>query len=203
MVEGIKDKAQIKEQIKQALEKNNQKVSPKLQHMLEEAVFKMETEMLQPKDVLGFDASTMEQIYTYGYNLFQAGKYREALPVFSFLRQIDILDTRYPFCIAACHHYLKEYNEAAANYIICGYIHYDEPVSRFHLYDCFMKLNQPMSALRAILECINMCDQDPKYDVLKEKAKLEYQDLQKHLKVYFKERYGADAVVEDDKGDSL
>jgi type III secretion system low calcium response chaperone LcrH/SycD len=195
MAELMDTKNEIKQKINEILKEKEKKVSPKIHQMLEETIYRIQTEPIEIKDVLNFNPQLIEKIYSYGYQLVQAGKYKEALPVFTFLKQIDASDPRYIFCIATCYYYLKEYTNAAANYIIHTQLQTNYPISHFHLYSCFLKLNQPLGALKAIWDCINTCGNQSKYATLKERSQLEYNNLLKDLRVLWKKQYGEDALV--------
>jgi type III secretion system low calcium response chaperone LcrH/SycD len=177
-----------RESIKAAIEKAGNRLPPKVRLMAEETIMKIENGV-RPMDALGFTPSMIEAIYKYAYDRFQAGKYKDALYVFNFLRQLDVSNYRYTFGIAACYQYRKEYSEAAANYIICRSLDPLNPISSFHLYECFMQLNHPLSAFQALSETIALAELNPHYDELKEKALLEYKTLKKGLKKYLKDNF--------------
>ncbi|MBS4164091.1 Uncharacterized protein PRO82_001407 [Candidatus Protochlamydia amoebophila] len=185
------------EQIREAIEKADTNLSPNMQKKTEEAIGKILGGNIPPKEALGFDENAMNQIYRHGFNEFQAGRYDEALKIFTFLRQIDVGNFDYSFAIAACHQFKQEYSEAAANYIICTYIDRLNPVPHFHLYDCFVKLNFPMSALKAIKETIALAELNPRDSELKERALLEYKSFKKDLKKYLKENFDKENLDKD------
>ena len=138
----------------------------------------------------GAPAEVMEVIYQQGYLLFQNGKYKDALIIFDVLRTLDVADSRYSFAIAACYHYMKDYLDAAANYLIYKDMNPLDAVPSFHLYDCFARANIPLSALVYIQEALVLAGYDPKYAALKEKIKLESDHYNEFLKKYYAEKYG-------------
>lgn len=177
-----------REQVKEAIDKVGTTMPPRTRQLAEDAIVKI-MEGVPPAIALGFTPDMMEVVYKYGYTLFQAGKFKEALDLFTFLRKLDVSSYRYSFAIAACHQYRHEYEEAGANYIICSYLDRLNPIPSFHLYDCFVKLDKPMSALQAIKETIALAELNPQYNELKEKALLEYKGFKKGLKKYIKEHF--------------
>lgn len=178
----------IKQQIDKVSEEKGIKVPSKVYQMLEEAVYKIKTEDLPLKEILQFSPELMEKFYAHGYRLFKSGKYEDALKVFYLLRLLDALEMRYTFAIAACHHYLHQYSEAAAYYILCKYIQ-QNPLACLHLYNCYLKLGESLGALKAIIECIQLCGDSPQLSSVKKIAQLEYESLKKTLPEYLKENF--------------
>lgn len=185
-----------REQVKAAMDKVDPAMPSRTRQQAEDAIVKI-MEGAPPADALGITPEMMETMYKYGYAQFQAGRFQNALDVFSFLRKLDVSNYRYSFAIAACHQYRHEYEEAGANYIICTYLDRLNPVPNFHLYDCFVKLNKPMSALQAIKETIALAELNPHYNELKEKALLEYKSFKKELKKYIKENFDKDHLDQE------
>ena len=182
-----------KKEAQAIIEKLGDQVPQEARPLVEEAFAKMKVDQLLPKDALGFSPEVMEVIYQHGYNLFQNGKYADAMIIFNTLRQLDITDTRYSFAIAACYQYSKQYLEAAANYLIYKYMDPFNPIPCFHLYDCYMKTNHPMSALFEIQEALVLAERNPVYSGLKEKIQLEYDHLKEILKSDYEKKYGSPA----------
>jgi type III secretion system low calcium response chaperone LcrH/SycD len=182
------DLEKTKKEVHAIIENLGDSIPFKARPMIEEAIVKMKVENLLPKDVLGFTPEMMELVYKYGYNLFQSGKYQQAVTVFNTLRQLDITDPRYSFSIAACYHHMHQYLDAAANYIIYKYMDPLNPIPCFHLYDCYTKANYPISALAAIQEALILAERDPKYAGLKEKIQLEFNRIKETLKENFKDK---------------
>jgi type III secretion system low calcium response chaperone LcrH/SycD len=183
----------VTQEVHSVIEKLGDSIPPQRRPMIEEAISKMMVDNKLPKDVLGFSPEIMEMIYQHGYNLFQNGKYQDALNVFNILRQLDNSSPRYTFAIAACHHYAKEYLDAAANYSIYKYMDPLNPIPSFHLYDCYMKTDHTMSALLAIQEALVLAERSPEYAGLKEKIQLEFEHLKNVLKSQLTQKYEASA----------
>lgn len=179
-----KSLGKLEEKVESSLGQLAIPLSSKEKQFLKEAMIKIEKDQISPREALGWTPEMIEVIYNHGYQLFYAGKYKEAIPVFSTLRELEPADPRYSFAIAACYHRDKDYLDAAANYILSHSLDPLEPLSCFYLYDCFMKANHPISALGAIQEALILAE-DPKYRELKPKIELEYQHLKEFLKTYF------------------
>lgn len=190
MADSKENLNQTKQEIQAIIEKLGDQIPPKARPLIEEAIIKMKIDNLLPKDALGFTPQIMEVIYQNGYNLFQSGKFQDALVIFDVLRQLDITDRRYSFAIAACYHHTQQYLDAAANYLICQYMDPFNPIPSFHLYDCYVKTNYPISALEAIQQALILAERHPKYEKLKDKIQLEFDHFKEVLKGQFKEKYG-------------
>ena len=146
--------------------------TPQFKKMANEALQKVE-EGAFLKDALGFTPEMLDTIYSNAFNMFQSGQYKQALPLFEFMHQLDPLDYNYVFSIAACYQYQKMYEEAAAYYMMCGELDPLNPVPSFHLFSCFVAMNELTSAWVAIQETIALAERDPQYDELKDRALLE------------------------------
>lgn len=189
MTDKQKEYEKVKQEVHDIIEKLGDKIPPKTAPMVEEVITKMRADNLLPKDALGFSPEVIEVIYQQGYNLFQSGKYKDALLIFTNLWQLDPTNSRYPFAIAACYHYSKDYLNAAANYIFYKYMDPLNPIPCFHLYDCYVKINEPISALYEIQEALVLSDKNPRYAQLKEKIQLEFIHFKKVLRDYLKDKY--------------
>lgn len=189
MSENTPESERAKEEASHILDKLGDKVPDDTRAFFEEAVIKVKQDHLQLKDALQFTPFMMEEIYRYGYNFYKAGKYQDALSAFIFLRLLDITDVRYTFGIAACYQYMKDYKNAAANYMLCNYMDPFNPLPCFHLYDCFMKTDHTISALRALEEALILAERNPKYDVLKGKILMELDFLKDFIKNNLAEKY--------------
>lgn len=179
MVNKMESMEEIKRRIHVAIEEVQDKMPPKAAPLVEEALIKMETENLTAREVMGISQDVMEEIYEHGYHFFQSGKYKDALPIFNVLCQLDGgLDPRYTFAIAACHHHMKNYIEAIGYYMLYEVLDPTNPLPYYHMYDCFKKLNQSEMAFNVLAAAEHLADEDPKYAELKNKIELEL----KHLK---------------------
>lgn len=184
---------EAKNRVRELIEKMGDKAPREAIPLVEEAVARILAGNAEPKEALGLTPEMLEVIYQQGYNMFQNGKYDDALVIFNVLRYIDITDSRFSFAIASCYHFKKDYLNAAANYLIFQLMDPLNPVPAFHLYDCFAKANFPATALFYIQEALVLAGRDPKYANLKEKIQLESGHFNEFLKKHYKEKYQAAA----------
>lgn len=168
---------QIKQDIHHIIEQFGDTIPSKAQPLIEETLAKMQADHLSLQEALGFTPAIMEVIYQHGYHFFQSGKYQDALLVFNLLHQLNPEDARFIFAIAGCHHYTKNYMEAATHYIAYELKDSQNPVPYFHLYDCFAKAGYPLIAQKALEEAFYLAGLQPKYAELKQKIQLELNHL--------------------------
>ncbi len=178
---------QIKELIEQAIEQSGCHIPENFKPQAIESFLKIYEDNAAPKEALKISDELMETIYNFAYTLFKAGKYKQAVSVFSVLRQLNPGDVRYSFSTAACYHYMGEYAYAAANYAICKALDPFNPIPSFHEYDCYMKLNKQIPAAIILAEVIAKSDLDPRYSQLKERALLEKENLMVYIQRYVEE----------------
>lgn len=172
----------IRQFVRESLGQLEESYPEKTLKMAEEMIVNMYENNLTPREAFKIDPDIFEQLYTQGYNLFNSGKYKDALRMFSFLRRFDPPEYRYHFAVAACHQRLKEYNDAIANYLICNQLDPLDPIPYFHMYDCFRKLDKVFPALDSLVRVLVLTKKNKKYSEMREKAKLEYAGLKEQLK---------------------
>lgn len=180
---------QEREFIEKAFEDSQDSFSPEERQQLKENFIKMIDGNTTVKKAFGLSDKILETFYNEAYNLYKAGKYRNAAVIFEILRKLSFNEPRYSLAIAACYHYLGEYATAAANYYICKEIDPLNPIPCFHLYDCLMKMDQPIAATDALGEVIARSETDPRFQELKEKALLEKNNLIEKTNIYLEKRH--------------
>jgi type III secretion system low calcium response chaperone LcrH/SycD len=172
----------LHKEIQEAFKKLGDKVPENMRRSVEKAVTNIYEGNLSPMKAVGMSPNQAELLYHEAYQLFQSGKYKEALSIFYFLRELEVDSFRYNFAIAACYQYLKDYQNAIANYLMCTYINFKDPMPYYHMYDCYLKQSQLIPALQSIVSVLIAIKKRPEYAKLKEKAVIEYRSLKKLIK---------------------
>ncbi len=121
---------------------------------------------------LGITDEVMEEYYALAYNLYNLGRYKDALAVFKNVFPKDGLNPRYSFGVAACYHQLKDYANATVFYQITTMLDLVDPIPAYHLYDCVIRMNNPLYATYALEMVMKRSKNDPMYQKLYEAAKL-------------------------------
>jgi type III secretion system low calcium response chaperone LcrH/SycD len=114
----------------------------------------------------------LEGIYAYAYRLYGSGNFQTALLLFAYLVTLEPAILKYHMGQAACHHMLKQYDEAENSYIIAYYLDRKNPLPFFHIADCKLKTNSIEEAFFCLGVAAELAKQHPKYDKIKEKALL-------------------------------
>ena len=184
-------KDEVKSKIQEALKKTGLKIPAEGLSLIENAVAKVIDGKMSPKEAMGINDDIMEKMYQGAYNLMQNGKYQEALNVLNVMRFMDATDSRYTFSIAVCYYGLKDYLDAAANYLIFRQMDPLNPIGSYRLYDCYVKANHPTSALFYLQEALILANMNSKYASIKEKIRLETEQYIESMKKYYQEKYGS------------
>ena len=135
-----------------------------------------------PKQALHLNDETMEAIYGQGYNLYNQGRYKEASYIFRLLMLLDYMTPKYVLGLAASLHRMKEYMTAANIYLLCGTLDATNPLPHYHAADCYMQQNLPVLAVFSLDLAISAAGDQPQYSIIKERATLMRDALDKQLK---------------------
>lgn len=163
-----------KQVIHEAIERLPGEIPSKFVPVIEEALAKIEIEGATPQEAMEISDDVIDEIYEHGYHFFQSGKFKDALAIFNVLNQlVGGSDPRYVFAIAATHHHMKNYHEAAGYYMLYEALHPTDPLPYYHLYDCFRKIDNQELAANALKSALKLAEQDPKFGDLKTKIEME------------------------------
>jgi type III secretion system low calcium response chaperone LcrH/SycD len=142
---------------------------------------------IMPKHALHLGDETMEAIYGQGYNLYNQGRYKEASYIFRLLMLLDYMTPKYILGLAASLHRMKEYTTAANVYLLCGTLDSGNPLPHYHAADCYIQLNLPIMAIFSLDLAITAAGSQPQYSIIKERATLMRDTLDKQVKSEKKE----------------
>lgn len=135
-----------------------------------------------PKDLLGFSDQMVEGIYGQAYRLYNSGNYKDAIHVFQLLVMINSMEAKYCLGLAACYHMQKDYKTSADLYMMCNVLDPESPIPSYHASDCYLKMNDNLSALVALEIAVEKAGERPEYKTLKDRASLTIDKIQKDLK---------------------
>ena len=88
---------------------------------------------------------------------------------------------KYPFCIAACYHQMKNYEMASSYYFATMLLSPSDPMPCHHMYDCFLNLNDLPSAIGALNMVIERTEKLPQYSLLRSQAQMNLVGIKKIL----------------------
>jgi type III secretion system low calcium response chaperone LcrH/SycD len=134
-----------------------------------------------PKDFLGVSDAMIEGIYGQAYRLYNTGKYNDATQLFRLLVMLNATEFKYCMGLAACYHMQKEYKSAVETYTVCSLLESDNPVPHFHASDCYIQMQNPVSALVVLEMAVKRAGNQAQYATLKDRALLTMASLRKEI----------------------
>jgi type III secretion system low calcium response chaperone LcrH/SycD len=168
-------------QIKKATETLAQEIGQEKAQEVKNVAAKVVNQGVMPKDMMGLSDAMVEGIYGQAYRLYNTGKYKDATQLFRLLIMLNSTESKYAMGLAACFHMLKEYKNAISTYSICGVIDPDNPIPHYHASDCYIHLDDPVSALIALEMAVKRAGEKPEYQTLKDRALLTIEGLKKEI----------------------
>lgn len=168
-------------QIKKATEQVGKSVGAEKAQDVDNLAKKAVKSGVFPKDLLGMSDSMVEGMYAQAYRLYNTGKYKDASQLFRMLVMINSLEPKYLMGFAACHHMLKEYKTAVDSYMVCGMLDPNNPVPHYHASDCYIQMNDPVSAIIELEMSIKRSGERPEFKTLRDRANLTIESLKKEL----------------------
>lgn len=160
------------EAVREVIKGKSGKISSEDEEKLVELGSKMIKENLTPKQAMGISNEMMEAIYSFGYRLYNNGKYQQAAPVFRLLVMLEPGQGKYLMGLAACFHMSKEYQNAATTYSLCGLIDLNDPLPYYHASDCYFQLGQKELAVKSLAISIQKMKDRPEYEALMNRAQI-------------------------------
>ena len=134
-----------------------------------------------PKHAFRLGDDTMEAIYSQAYTLYNQGKYQEASYIFRLLMLLDYMTAKYVLGLGACLHRMKDFKNAANIYLLCATLDSTNPLPHYHAADCYLQLGYPEMAVFSLGLVLATAKEDPQYAVIKERARLMKEALDKEL----------------------
>lgn len=139
------------------------------------------TEGILPNKLRASDAQ-YEELYLRAYNLYQAGRYKEAKAYLSLLVMGKPQEPRYLSALAAAHHMLKEYQNAITLYTLCYIMNPENVKVQYHVADCWMQLNELPNAWIALQMGIKKAGDAQQHKAIKERMLIMQEKIGKELK---------------------
>lgn len=169
------------EQIRKATEDLGATLGKEKSKDFQNAAAKVVQQGMMPKDMMGLSDAMVEGIYGQAYRLYNTGKYKDASQLFRLLIMLNSTEPKYAMGLAACFHMLKEYKNAVSTYSICGVIDPDNPIPHYHASDCYIHMEDPVSALIALEMAIKRAGDKPEFQTLRDRASLTIEALKKEI----------------------
>lgn len=144
-------------------------------------LYKIFNEGMSPKEAMGIPEAQIAIIARNAYNFFVSGHYREASDLFEILQTLEPTKAFFAISLGVCYHRMKNFEKALTNYIKATVFDVKDPVPFFYAYDCCLNLKNEILALMMIRNAIARAGDEPKYAMLKQKAALIEQELDKKV----------------------
>lgn len=136
---------------------------------------------MSPREAMNISDSELAEIYSYAYHKFSEGDYLGARDLFKIMFSLDPMNCDFATALGVCFHRLKEYEQAINCYMMGFLLEPESPVCLFYAYDCFMKLENEVSAGIMLCNVITTAGDNPAYAHIKKDAQLRLDQLQKKL----------------------
>lgn len=175
------DETQVKKTVEKVGEKINKDDGNKRKNMTVLANEFMKNGHM-PKDIFNLSDRQVEGLYAQAYNFYQTGRFKDALQIFRLLIMLNAYESKYTLGLGACLHMLKEYKDAVDCYTLCTVLDPQSPIPFYHMSDCFLAMKDPYSAIVALDMAIKRADGKPEFQMLKDRATMTMQSLQKEIK---------------------
>lgn len=157
------------EQIQEALAKVKETVDDFDQQGVEQILENLYNEGKTISESIGLDKDFIELAYACCYNMYQAGRYSEALPVFQLLEVLKDDDERFSLGIAKCYEAQEEWELAILKYLGLTKFHPD-PYLIWNAYLCAEKLKNQQFTMAILGMLYSETIDLPEYEELNEKA---------------------------------
>lgn len=172
-------------QVKKAVEKVGERIN-KTETNQDKNVTILANEFMKnghmPKDILNLSEREVEGFYAHAYNLYQTGRYKDAIQIFRLLIMLNAYESKYALGLAACLHMMKEYKGAIESYTLCCILDPENPIPYYHMSDCFLEIKDPFSAIVALDMAIKRAGDKPEFQMLKDRSTMTMKSLQAEVK---------------------
>lgn len=170
-----------RQDIRKAVEEISQGLEPDQVKKLEKIASKVVGPGFPPKDAMGLSDQMIEGIYAQAYQLYNTGKYKEASQLFRLLIMLNGAEFKYALGMAACYHMAKDYEAAVTLYTTCGLLDPNNPIPHYHASDCYLQMNDKVSALIALEMAVKRSGAKSEFTQLKDRALMTIESLRKEI----------------------
>lgn len=172
IIAALPKEEEMNRRIDEVMAKNAKDLPLNQQMAMRLVLHKMYIEGQSYGEAIGMSQEDFDTLYNLAYNLYNSGKYKDALVFFSYLTLLNRSEGLYFFGTAASYHMLKDYESAVQFYQRCANLDFLNPMPWFHLADCYNELGLPQDAAAALEEVIVRTRNNKVYNTMYEKAQL-------------------------------
>lgn len=147
----------------------------------EERLAEMVTKVLKGETVmraeLGLGSDEMEALYAVTYNVYQSGKYTDAVKLFGVLSMLDPTDYRFVFGGASSLQMLGEYLMASMYFQLAAGLDQENPAPMLHTAECMLALKDRDGAKFALQQTVERAGDKAEYTPMRQKAEVMLENL--------------------------
>jgi type III secretion system low calcium response chaperone LcrH/SycD len=110
-----------------------------------------------------FSPESIDALYSTAYNLYEKGKYSEAVHFFRFLTMLKTFERKYWIGLGASQQMCKLYEDAVQSYEAAALMNHNDPYVHFHASECLFLLKKTDRAMDALNAAEIVARQEKKY----------------------------------------
>lgn len=126
---------------------------------------------------IGLDDNDMEALYAVTYNVYQSGKYVDAVKLFGVLSVLDPTDYRFVFGGASSLQMMGEYLMAGMYFQLAAGLDMENPAPMLHSAECFLALKDKEGAKAALRQTVERAGDNAEYAPVRQKAEVMLENL--------------------------
>lgn len=145
---------------------------PKTQKMLRDTMKKVLEEGKTLGEAFDFSQDDLVTLYTFGYKLFESGKYKDAFLLFQMLSVFFPMNGALSLAMGTCHQRMKNWESAIEQYLVAAHLDKGDPIPYYYCYECYVQLEEPLYAGMMLRCVIDRCGDIPSFQAIKAKSEL-------------------------------
>lgn len=126
---------------------------------------------------VGLDENDMEALYAVTYNVYQSGKYADAVKLFGVLSMLDPLDYRFVFGGASSLQMAGEYLMAGIYFQLAAGLDAESPAPMLHSAECFLALKDKDGARAALQQAVSRAGDRAEFAPVRQRAEVMLENL--------------------------
>ena len=147
----------------------------------EEKIAEIVAKIMQGETIMraeiGLDDNDMEALYAVTYNVYQSGKYVDAVKLFGILSVLDPTDYRFVFGGASSLQMLGEYLMASMYFQLAAGLDTENPAPMLHSAECFLALKDRDGAKFALEQAVERAAGKAEFAPFRQKAEVMLENL--------------------------
>ncbi len=122
------------------------------------------------KTLRDISPATIETLYAQGYNLYQTGKFDDALQIFKLLTILDHYDVRFPMGAGLCQQRLDHHEAAVECFSAAAIVDIKNPEPPYCAAESLIQMSRWTEAESGLFSATQLAGNKPEFQALKERA---------------------------------